>query len=421
VRVAIFLILTFASRLAFADSLLPNTPRPMALAGAYTAISDDPAALYFNPAGLSRVTGSSAALEFSFAIPSFSAGPVGQPRSSLDARSDDGYGIYLAWSPEKLFGGGLGLGFSLLLPHRRAMRFNLHDADEPYFVLFENSGELLETRIGASYEFFDLFSIGGSVLLLGGLDGTVEIDAPFQSRNDIDPNKVSRLSLGATLPNKEFFTVGAQVYPIEGLTIGLTYREATFVRVRLPIDFEPVLFDIELPTVATLDVKVKYTPPQLALGAAYRFSPDLLVSLDLTWAMYSEYELPYGDIDLDLSRIGEDITLLPPRRAEAQLRDVLVPRIAAEWNFDPDLTLRAGYYFLRSFIRTVDLPVLDSDKHSLSLGASYRIDRLFFGDSQVRWTVSASGQALIHTSRKTAGFEHAGAVIATSFGSEIQY
>lgn len=408
---------------ARADGLMQTTPRAMALAGAYTALSDDAAALFFNPAGLSSVDGSSAALEFAFAFPRLTAGPTGGDRRKLETPRDDGYGLYLAWSPDKFLDGGLGLGFSVVLPHRRAVHFNIHPVDEPYFVLFENSIELLELRIGASYRFLDFVSVGGSVLLLAGLDGDVAIDAPFQNVANLDPSKRTTLELSAILPNKEFFSAGVLVGPWEGFTFGLTYRESTFVRVRLPIDFNPQIGELALPTIATLDVKVKYTPPQLAFGAAYRYSPSLLFVADLTWAQYSEYELPYGDVSLDLSDLAMDLALLPPRRPVAELTDVFVPRIGAEWAIDPALVVRGGYYYLASFINSVDLPILDSDKHNFALGASYRIDPLILGEteSKVVWTVSAAGQLLWHVKRATAGFDHAGVVFATSFGTEILY
>lgn len=405
---------------ARADDFLPVTPRTMAMGGAYTALSDEPTGLYFNPAGLAQLDGSVAELAFAFSFPALDAGPSGQSTRRLSEPGDQGYGLHLAWSPEQLLAGDLSLGFSVMLPHRRAVSFLIHAIDDPYFVQYENSTELLELRLGAAYKFFDLFSIGFSMLLLAGLDGDVAIVAPFQS-GETDPNRRTEVSLDAILPERGFFTAGLQVYPLEGLTLGLCFREATFVRVRLPIDFTPEIFELNLATLATLDVKVKYAPAALAFGAAYRFNPEWLIALDLTWARTSEYEVPYGSVDLDVSNLGDGITLLPPLRPNADLRDTLTPRIGAEWAPLDGLLVRAGYAYIPTFVKSIDQPVLDSDKHSFTAGASYRIDRLVMGETSVRWTLSTAGQLLWYTPRTTSGFDHSGAVFGLTAGTQVAY
>jgi long-subunit fatty acid transport protein len=353
-----------------------------------------------------------------FSRPFFSATLAGAD-AKLDSAHDESYGIHLAWSPKALFDGDLGFGFSVLLPHRRALAFNVHRFEDPYFVLYDNSIELLQVRVGAAYEFFDLVSVGASVLLIAGLNGAVEIEAPFQVREDLDETRRTVVALDARLPNREFFTVGAQFRPIPGLTFGLSYREPTFVPIQLPIDFSVQLGNIpEIQTVANLDVKVKYSPHQLNGGVAYQLLPDLLVSFDLAFALYANYQIPYGNVDIRQREL--DLILLPPRIPKTSLRNVWIPRIGAEWAPSEMLKLRAGYYFFRSFIRNTDAPVLDSDKHSLTLGGSYALGKLFLPEGNAL-EVTAAAQAVFFPSRTTAEHEHSGLVLATTFGAEFRY
>lgn len=413
-------VLLIASQEARADvnTLLADTPRAMGLAGAYTALSEDAAALYYNPAGLSHVDGSYVALAFVLSRPFFSASKDGG-ELELDPPHDESYGLHLAWSPRTLLDGDLGLGFSVLLPHRRALAFNVHRFEDPYFVLYENSIELLQVRLGASYEFFDLLSVGASVLLIAGLNGAVEIESPFQVPEDVDPTRRTVVALDATLPNREFFTVGAQLRPSPGLTFGLSYREPTYVPIELPIDFVVQLGNIPpIATLANLDVKVKYSPAQLNGGVAYQLTPDLLVSFDLSFATYTKYQIPYGNVQITQRQVG--LVLLSPRLPKTSLRDIWIPRLGLEWSGVDALKLRAGYYFFRSFIRDTDAPVLDSDKHSLTLGGSYALGRLFLDEGNAL-DLTAAFQGVYFPSRTTAEHRHSGLVVSTTFGAEFRY
>src|SRR5262249_42547700 len=186
------------------------------------------------------------------------------------------------------------------------------------FVLYENSIELLEIRLGVAYKLFDLVSIGASALLLAGLDGRVQLEAPFQATNDIDQTKRTVVAVDALLPNREFFTAGAQFFPMKGLKFGVSYREATYVPIRLPIDFTVEILGLTpIRTVADLDVKVKSSPAQLTFGGAWEVTPDLMITADIAYAFYSKYQIPYGNVTLD-RKFSPDITLLPPKQPQTE-------------------------------------------------------------------------------------------------------
>ena len=78
-----------------------------------------------------------------------------------------------------------------------------------------------------------------------------------------------------------------------------------------------------------------------------------------------------------------------PEREDYGFRDVVVPRLGAEYRIlDDDLALRAGYHY-RAAIAPVPSQtsnLLDSDVHSISLGGGY-----FFGDRPDEMTEPATG------------------------------
>jgi long-subunit fatty acid transport protein len=419
-----------ASKAIADDSqILGTTPRAMSLAGAYTAVANDSAALYYNPAGLAQVDGSYIDVSFLFSSPNLRAS--GGPVAFFSPPIDTGYGLNLAWSPRSILDGNLGIGFSLQLPHQRALHFQVHRFEEPYFVLYENSTELLEIRLGAAYKFFDLFSLGVSALLLAGLDGRVTMSAPLQSGDMIDQTMRTVVTVDANLPNRQFFTAGAQFYPMKGLTLGVSYREPTFVHIQLPIDFSVVIFGLPpIRTVASLDVKVKYAPAQLNFGAAYNVTDDLLITADLAHAWYSALAcsggictpdaVPYGNVTIDPRFSPPGIKLLPPRQPMINLRNLLIPRVGVEYRAGDDLVLRGGYFFFPTFIANSDGPILDTDKHSITVGATYAVGRFFMPEGTT-FNLIAAGQALLFTSRAMAGYDASGHVLSASFGAEFAY
>jgi long-subunit fatty acid transport protein len=398
--------------------LIGVTPRAMALGGAYTAAANDAASTIYNPAGLVRVEGSLINLSFHFSFPNLSAELPDGTAFDTGAKRDEGYALHLAWSPTSILDGDLGIGFSVMLPHTRALRFAVHRFEEPYHVLYENSIDLLQIRAGLAYNILKYVSVGVSAMLLAGLNGLVTLEAPFQDADDVDESKRTVLEMQAVLPNRAFFAAGVQVYPVKGLTLGVAYQQATFVPIQLPIDFTIEIVGIRTQTVANLDVKVKYTPDQLVFGAAYEITDSLLVTTDLAFARYAKYELPSGIVGLE--RGVEGIVLLPPRQPRTDQRNLWIPRVGVEWSPIDLVTLRVGYYFFRSFIRGSDAPILDSDKHSVNLGVAYALGNHFLGEGQ-GLDIVAAGQALIYSGGPVAGHDHGGQVFSTTFGAELRY
>jgi len=49
----------------------------------------------------------------------------------------------------------------------------------------------------------------------------------------------------------------------------------------------------------------KNWPQQVSVGASWRWK-KLLLSLDLTWLDYSEYEIPYARVTLDIEKLKKD-------------------------------------------------------------------------------------------------------------------
>jgi long-chain fatty acid transport protein len=126
-----------------------------------------------------------------------------------------------------------------------------------------------------------------------------------------------------------------------------------------------------------------FQPWQIVLGGALRlpFYERLLVSLDLTFARWSEMPAPAAtfELALDIGRLNDFVKLRPSEPYPPPgFHDLLIPAIGLEWRALPgrwkgrlDLDLRAGYRYEASPApqQSGDSTFGDADKHILSAGA----------------------------------------------------
>jgi len=94
----------------------------------------------------------------------------------------------------------------------------------------------------------------------------------------------------------------------------------------------------------------------------------LTVDFDLNWMHYSNYQFPYATANIAPGYLLAGIVVFEPQKPQISLQDVYVPRVGIEYHMNEKLTLRGGYYYEKSFIKSIDLPFYDNDKHSISAG-----------------------------------------------------
>jgi len=105
-------------------------------------------------------------------------------------------------------------------------------------------------------------------------------------------------------------------------------------------------------------------------------------------------------------------------RPEMEWRDVVVPRLGAEYGVLSWLTVRGGYYFERSPLETTDFPIYDCDKHAVTAGARASFLRpwgLLPGWLHFDLTL----EELVYVGRDVMGSEVGGHVFAISSGVEV--
>jgi hypothetical protein len=106
----------------------------------------------------------------------------------------------------------------------------------------------------------------------------------------------------------------------------------------------------------TLFVQEFYNPEEIAVSLACRPLKRLLLAAEITWSLWSGYNLPYG--------------LTPPGDP---FHDIVIPRLGAEVRPLDDLHVRLGYGYQPSPVGRFQpyTQLLDTDQHVFSTGLGY--------------------------------------------------
>lgn len=409
--------------------------RSLGLGGAYAAVSEDMAALYYNPAGLVQLRSMTVSAGLLAGLP-FLREDGADPGTPREVSTYLHAGLPLGGSLEDL----LAFGVSLNLPWGKLLGSTLHKKQEPYFVLYDNSVQQLQIRLGAAgripWKPLSFLTFGVSVQVLGAVRGEIGFYSPFQPGGDApaDPDAALEAWADIEVPTSTFVTVGMMAAIGDSWRVGLTYHQAQSIDVQFPISFTTRLsvssdLEVGIPVQADARFTTKYHPQQLTLGASYRRGA-LMVALDLSWIDYSAYQIPYARLELDLERLkldpglrlflGPDATLLDPMRPDVRWRDVLVTRVGAEYRVLPWLVVRGGYSFEPSPLTGTDFPIYDCDKHGFALGARVSLHRpLGLLPGWFHWDLAV--QELLYAGRAVMGAEVGGHVFAVSTGLEISF
>jgi long-chain fatty acid transport protein len=411
------------------------SPKSMGLAGAYTGVSDDLAALYYNPAGLVQLKGMTVAAGVLFAFPFLS-----EDSTRLGMPNEESYYLHAGISFTGKLKDHLALGVSLNLPMGKHLSATLYKKQDPDFVLYDYSVQILQIRVGGAFRIpwkpLEFLTIGAAIQILGSLLGEIGFYSPFQ-RSDAQGNAAdpdSRLEAWGhfEMPTTVFATVGMMAFLGDHWRVGVTYRQQQYIEVQLPIVFTTrlALSDtsrVNLPVAGTAIFKPKFFPHQVSLGASYQ-RKKLLLTGDLTWINYSNFATPFPEVKLDIDELkkdpgtslllGNNSVLLDPMQPHLEWQDVVVPRIGVEYQFLSWLTGRAGYFYERSPLKAADVPIYDCDKHGLTLSARASFLRplnLIPG-----WlNIDVALEELIYAPRKIIGSDVGGHAFALSSGVEL--
>lgn len=346
-------------------------PRGAAMVNAQTAVADDFTAAFYNPGALARRKQIVAGAGF---IAGFSALEIN--RSLSDSPFEErlpedfaGLTIGALFPLGEALDNRIALGLGVYVPLAQLAEGDISDGRIPQFYRYQNLPDKFVVAAALSAELTDWLSIGGGVQVLAGLAGGVDFQVAIADRAVREQQVEVEVSLTPA------GTAGLHLAPLDGLTIGLSWRQAIALDYALP---SSIVIDDLVSIGLDLRGTVLYTPESYNLGVAYAIAPiDLLVSAELSYVRWSEAPDPSIEIALDLEGelldgvgLDERLDIASGAPVDLQFRDIGVWRLGLEYRVDETLVVRSGYAWRPSPAPVPDgaFNYIDGDAHLLGAG-----------------------------------------------------
>jgi long-chain fatty acid transport protein len=323
-------------------------------AGAVTASTNNASAIYYNSAGIARLSGVRVDVGSALLRPSAEfTSAVDGSKTSADTRTFLLPQAFVSWRASDLVAVGIGVhssfGLALDWPATSPGRANIRAADletvfiTPTFAL-NLSRWLPGFCVGAGYDV-----VPASVRL--------DRDIPFGNETGSVAVGGSALGLGGR--------IGIDYRPpsLPALAFGISYRSPVLLHFKGDADFDaPPAYRPSLPLDGS--VSTDLTLPQ-TLSAGVRVSPipELELELDGSWRGWSSYdrldvELPGGSVDSQAKDWNDSFTV----------------RLGAEYTFLERWSVRVGGIWDQTPVPAdrLDFQVPDANRIDLSLGVGAR-------------------------------------------------
>lgn len=348
-------VLTFASGFATPE----QGSRSISLGNAYTAISDDPSAIFYNPAGLNQMSGLNISFGATFLQPSNSFEADGNKTSTIDQTF-----IMPQLNASFKVHKKLTLGLGISAPY--AIGIEWPDAWEGAELIEKMSLQVINISPAVAFEIIPNLHIGLTYDL--GI-AAVELRKRTALGNDW---------IIANMGSDDYaiahgFKVGLH-YTLDNFRTGLVFRYGQELNIEGSADFD-VTNDAFLGS-KPKDQKMKTTitlPNFIAWGVAYQLS-SFLLTLDVQYTMWSSYDaltLEFEEGIASSEGITKEVT------TEKDWENSFSFRVGMEYDTKailPGLKLRLGYAYDLTPIpdETVDPSLPGSNRHLINVGIGYR-------------------------------------------------
>jgi hypothetical protein len=264
-------------------------------------------------------------------------------------------------------------GITAYLPANNLIRAEGLDPQRPQFYAYQSLPDKFNILGALAYKPVDWLSLGLGFQVLANLDGDVRLEL------DVLNHTYERADIVVKVKPKANLTAGLLFMPTDELRVGVAWRGELDLFYRLPVTAE-----LGSPLRLAIDVSetVLYQPHQIAFGISYRLAdPDLLLSADLVWSLWSMAPDPSPHVSLDVGGslidglgLGETLDVnTAGRTLELGFVDTLSPRFGLEYTPIRWMTLRGGYLYRPTPAprQTGATNYLDNDAHGASLGLAF--------------------------------------------------
>ena len=366
------------------------------MGNAYCAIAEGFSAVYYNPAGLSKIKSIDMGVGFLYTENNFD--PLknivlgvdpDNPGEVLtgDIRFDNNNSTGMWGGVGASITKKLSVGFGIFLPDSQYLAsLKSQSQREPHYLNFENRPRRLSLLSGISLKLFENLAIGAGANILFGPEGQIDFTLNSQAESSVDLSLLFRPRISPIF--------GILYNPDPAFGLGLTYHgEIDHGDLDLNVDGQMDMGILNMPVLVQVSSIIFHAPQRISAGIAYMPTDSLTLAMELSWENWASF----NDASLDVNfhagpgTIGSidlpEPKLLFEKIFSPDFNDTVVFKIGSEYRlcrFCPvqslgelDLSLRAGYTFEPTPIPDQKglTNFLGSDRHIVALGMGfYAID-----------------------------------------------
>ncbi len=370
--VCVLLCLWFSLTWGAGFALYEMAGRATAMGGAFTAIADDPSALYFNPAGIAFLTRPAVMAGVHFIMPQTKFTPStpfpGGNEAESESQTFTPIHFYAAYPVMER----LSLGLALFNPYGLGLKWKNPETFTGRFVSYDAALQYFDFAFSAAYRVTDCLALSG------GLDmivGSVKLNRYVELFPESPNSEVGTIELSGTSKPALGFHGGA-LYKKGPLGVGISYRHQVKTEFEdgdadFTVDMTSPIAGIAARNMVDQSINTEITlPSTLAFGVAYQLMPALQIGVSMNYVTWSTFDkLP---MTFDSSAINTEVI--------ENYEDVMIFRLGAEYALNDAMRLRVGYLFDQTpqIKESMSSLLGDANRQNLALGFGYRWNRMTF-------------------------------------------
>ena len=363
------LVLSASQVSASGFSIYEQGAKATAMGGAFIAQANDVSSVFYNPAGITGLSGLNIGLGATIIMPQFAfQGPTNIDPNLYTRAVDQVFPpptFYLTYQVNK----SLSVGFGLYAMFGLGSEWDKNWPGRQLATKTDLQTVYLNPVV--AYEVMDGLSVAAGV---SAVIGSVSLGKSvyYGPRNVFGESKLEASATGIG------FNFGLQYKPTDELSFGVTYRPNTL----LAFEGGDATFDFPVTGDAATDAEIEKLfpntkgsadltlPTLLGVGISYRFTKDLTAEfnwMQLGWSSYDELVVKFDD------PVGGKTESVAERKYE----DSFSLRLGVEYQMNDDLALRVGYVRDNKAVpdERVEPSLPGGNRDLYSVGFGYKINK----------------------------------------------
>ncbi len=340
--------------------------RAMGMGGAFTAVSNDASAIYWNAAGLTQISGTQLMLGTTLISPmsSFEGNELSASTKKYNTESQSFFPTHFFAAHN--FNNGLAVGLGFTSPFGLGVKWP--DTWAGRFLALDTELKVFTISPVAAYKISEEFSLSAG-LIYSWANVTIKQKLPIAPIPPLGyPGGESLITLDGKDNSAIGYCFGLLYKPTPEFSVGASFHS------QLKYNFSGTATSTNLPQVPALnaayphgDITADLTAPfNLAFGAAYKVIPKLLLSFDFQFVGWSSYDTL--KVNFAPATVGD---IASPRLYD----NSFILRLGGDYQLNDCLSILAGIYYDKTPVKkeymSPSLP--EGNRLGFSAGFDYNI------------------------------------------------